>query len=525
MYKVLICDDEPNICYLINDFIDWESLDLVSCGFANSGSEALSMIELEKPDIVITDIRMPIIDGLEMIRQAKESGIDSRFIVISGYQQFDYAKTALKYGVIDYLLKPIDKLELNNSIIKTIEAITADAENSRIRDELSQTQRMSGSSLLKAVISCLSTDNYEIISSEFSDIVKGREYAFLSILFDHPSTDSIALDAIIDKASDIIRSTALDFGCEAVCTAHRRSIFIMLLSEHLDYDLYDHVCDSVFFDVMHCASIYPEIRTTLAAGHIMNDVSMLKDAVSSLSDSINSRIVLGTDRVIKPHKPEHSSEFEFNAQQNAQFVKLVDTCDSDGLAHFVAKLFHELPSLEDKPYIIVEYSKYIISVFLDHIRNSVSEESVLDDIYRNYTDNVALVYTVQSLSALLANCFTMYFDDVNNSKFTREQPYVQLVKNYIHENYASDCTLSEIADRIHLNVSYLSTLFKTKTGIGFAQYLLNHRMSAAKKLLKETNKTVEAISEEVGYSDLKNFRKQFKDTVGITPNKFRSLYQ
>ena len=120
--KVLIADDEIKVCRLIQHLVDWDALEMDIVGFANDGKTAYESICEKKPDIVITDIRMPVYDGLELIRRAKEVNPEINFIVISGYSQFEYAQQAIKYGVKDYLLKPLKKRELENSLTEIKES-------------------------------------------------------------------------------------------------------------------------------------------------------------------------------------------------------------------------------------------------------------------------------------------------------------------------------------------------------------------------------------------------------------------
>ena len=126
MFKVLIADDEPDVCRLIGHLIEWDLNGLVSAGTAENGSVCLKRIREERPDIVITDIRMPGMDGLELIRQVKEEGFTCRFVIISGYQQFEYARRALRYDVEDYLLKPVGKRELNDCLKRIVERLGAE---------------------------------------------------------------------------------------------------------------------------------------------------------------------------------------------------------------------------------------------------------------------------------------------------------------------------------------------------------------------------------------------------------------
>ena len=120
MYKLLISDDENRICKLIKNLIDWDSLGIEITGMANDGMTAYHMAQETKPDIIITDIKMPDVDGLELIKMIRELGLEVDFIIISGYRQFDYAQQAIRYGVEDYIVKPINEKELISIVEKII---------------------------------------------------------------------------------------------------------------------------------------------------------------------------------------------------------------------------------------------------------------------------------------------------------------------------------------------------------------------------------------------------------------------
>ena len=121
MMKVIVADDEAKVCQLICSLVDWASLDMEVAGVAHNGIEALELVETLRPDLIITDIRMPGYDGLELISRAKAAKPDLDFIIVSGYRHFEYAQSAIKYGVSDYLLKPIKKADLIETLLRTRE--------------------------------------------------------------------------------------------------------------------------------------------------------------------------------------------------------------------------------------------------------------------------------------------------------------------------------------------------------------------------------------------------------------------
>ena len=142
MLKILIVDDEPDICELIHKLIDWEELELTSLGSSQNGIDAMEIILRQKPDIVITDIQMPGMTGLEMIEKASQQKLQTKFIVVSGYREFEYAQQAIRFGVEDYLLKPISKTDLNLVLKRLLQengaVLERRASENAMRNELRQ---------------------------------------------------------------------------------------------------------------------------------------------------------------------------------------------------------------------------------------------------------------------------------------------------------------------------------------------------------------------------------------------------
>lgn len=152
MIKVIIADDEKRICTLIAKLINWDDMEMTLVGTANNGIETLELIKTEKPDIVITDIRMPGYDGLEMIERAKKINKDLEFIIISGYSHFEYAKKAIGYGVKDYLLKPINQEELSNSLLRVKKDIVKKKGYINLENEYKDSIKKDRNSINKSLI-------------------------------------------------------------------------------------------------------------------------------------------------------------------------------------------------------------------------------------------------------------------------------------------------------------------------------------------------------------------------------------
>ena len=528
MLKILIVDDEPDICALINKLIDWEGLNLTSLGSSLNGIEAMEIILRQSPDVVITDIQMPGMTGLEMIEKVTEMQLPVNFIVISGYSEFEYAQQALRFNVKDYLLKPISKTDLN-LVLKRLaqdrmtqnekEQKTAALENEYQnrtallrRNELRQ-------SITDPMRNTFNTDLFSFGDGEFLALTihaSFREKTGIDL-----QTIQNVLTSIAGRVQDHFLKDCFDIeysvnDCSAVVLMNyspethrsykekRKKLQIMLDEYCIQYR---HLCISM---ALGCVCKKPqEIGTVL---HTSESASRM-------------RLLTGTDKVIE--FIEHTQRYPVPSFAREGLRNIAASVESLNTPASLVQLYAILDAIEErKSY--AEFSFFdVIASALIFIKEEISA----------YTGQEPAEINNSLIHIRLANCDTM--KDIRDccrdvidglSKHCREvqesrvSKPVRIAQEYIGSHLNQQISLDEIAQKAFVSPSYLSTLFKEQTGENFMDYIIRQRINEAKRLLRTTGMSVSDVASSVGYADPRHFSKVFQKQVGMKPSEYRDFY-
>ena len=273
MFTVLICDDEIRICKLIKNLIDWDQLSLRLIKFVHSGPEALSAIISEKPDIVITDIRMPDFDGLELIRKTRELNIHAHFIIVSGYKHFEYAHSALKYEVFDYLLKPINEVDLNSALRSITKKISSDL-TSQSQDIEMQNRIVSLQSnlYLKLLDDCIINNVSVSISDAKEKYGIEMNYSILNaLILKFNSAMSMnqtnqSVEVAIEKTLNFVLSRAKNGNLLLYAFKNDNNIVILCGYEKANRKELNDLYENIYFKAVEYTSAFKNIFVTLAVG-------------------------------------------------------------------------------------------------------------------------------------------------------------------------------------------------------------------------------------------------------------------
>ncbi|MCM3694346.1 response regulator [Neobacillus niacini] len=498
MYKVLIADDEKNIRLGVQAMIrrkypDFETL------LASDGQDALERILEYKPDIVITDIKMPGLDGIQLIKELQQKEIQTSLVILSGYDDFTYAKEAIKHRVKDYLLKPVNRMEL----YKTLNMIIEELENSQKMtyqhmDEYRASQLnyiLLNPNIQKEVVEELYKkmkiesypDGYHVGIIESDGEVEGIDFLAKINQLIHSSKDCIPfLDK--DGRVTIISADIVTFS---------------LLKEQLGMD--KHLVFTIGIsekeqDIRELKKAYEQAVTALKYHFlyprrpiILYEKVKGKPDVSSLPVDLINKIsnMLGTER------------------ENEMKVNLKQVMDFDVITNSSISYLENLNK---------EINETIFKGFFKRL----GEESIatfellnkMDDIY-NFDNFHEYFHALEDL--------LMRIHEYNKQlkSVYSEQKYMDRAIAYIRENYHKDLNLAVVANYISLNYSYFSHMFKEYIGKNFVDYLKMVRVESAKKLLKETDFKILEISEMVGYKNPKQFARVFREVEGISPKEYR----
>jgi len=536
MLKLIIADDEKWVRTAIKSMIPFEDLKLVLSSEAANGIEALELCRIHEPHILLTDIMMPGLNGLELINELAHILPEIKIIVISGYNDFEYAKTAMKYGVKDYLLKPVDEREL----IQVLERLKNELE---ISERLKREKETEQEQYKKALPVMCETFLSKLISrnSMTAENIRSEAMAYGIDLSGSSFTVCVT-------AADISPQYGMDIspqnGMDAQAGAYFRTILKRTMKRYVR---------AVTFPLENDRSVLVSIITgkneetvrraydigrrlmlrrhgiDISVGISSNSYTpcMLQNLYSEAVEALDTRFWQGPGTFAGYTPGSLSADPKLSLQEDMLNkiilnIKLSNLQTAISYMESVSASLRGEPSPDFKPALVKEfYWQFIqsviimLSIQLPFIRQEtvVSGQHPYDRIRSTafFTDLEDYV------KELLQHIFDFYHDK-NPEDSTN---LIENAKKVIESNYAGDISLEQVARHVHLSPAYLSELFKKQTGMSFIDYKTIVRIENAKKLLMTPSVTISEVSTRVGYTDPKYFSKLFKKITGKTIYEFR----
>lgn len=527
-WKVIIVDDEYYVGQLIRKLIPWDELNLECEAVFTSSEEALEKIRTDSIDIVITDIKMPRITGLELIRRTIEMGKHSRFIITSGYREFEYAREAMKYGVDNYILKPVTKENLVEALGHVCRLLEKDAHVETIEKEIDrvsdqQSRMKKNDSLRTAIEQNAGEKKFEPRSLER----KGDSYLGLDIKLDYfePEKGGGAQDEI--TAEYIFRTVEKYYGqaCDDILQYQGRNLhlYILLIYPYGKGKEIKDGLEGLLSSISHYLLNIDLYHVTIGVGREKGLAEKIPDTEEEAFEAVCGRLVYGTESILyhenSPLYQKDAAE-EIFEKYRQDIARAIDSFDTDLLSKEINLCFHELngtkaPNMRG----MIDLAEVTIGYFSEcaKLEESAQSRQELMDHLDHCTDR-------QEFVRILSDSLTEKLEQMRQASESQSLKPIRIAKNYIEEHYKEKLTLEEIAGQVGLSPIYLGAVFKKETGQTIGNYLTFVRMNHAKSLLLETNDTVAAIGMEVGYRDQKYFSQTFAKVVGIKPNLYRKLH-
>jgi two-component system, response regulator YesN len=506
--KIFFVDDEPLTLQYLEKILDWDSLNIQIMGTASNGKEALKQIEKEQPDILITDIRMPVMDGISLIDEVRKFSENIRIIVLSAYSDFEYARKVFSSGISGYLVKPIDEDKLLESIKKTITEI----ENAELEKEKSSySQTLAIETLLWDQIRKPNTE--DIFNNKCRKLKIAPDlssFQLLSISFSDPSitNDMVMSNLQGAECSQDFAGTYLT-KAEAsnwllVMEEDISSIDVLKIQKHFQEKL-DKAAFLTVSGIHHSSLGLPvafeEILYLNSLHYYATDSTFIfyrkrNDVNQQVELKLNDAVELYFSQ-IKNHDVEALFEY-----LNDMDDKLIDKFNSDIAGYqnfwtlFVLLVRTGLNKYEKNLQIPQALKQFNSSSF-----QSFHKSSGITDFIKQLT--LDILQTPASVSG--------------DSSFSP----IKNVKNYIHEHFSEKLTLEDIADHFNMSKNYLCRIFKDTAGCTLWDYLTMIRVEHAKHLLEETNNGTAKIALSVGYDNQGYFSSVFKKKTGVSPKQYR----
>lgn len=509
-YNLLIVDDEPIICRGLTLTIPWKDYGIKIAGSAYDGSEAMEKItELQNIDILITDVQMPVVDGLELAEWIKDNHPHISIIMISGYDEFSYAKQALQSGVQDYLLKPVVVDELLQVITKTTEKIKV-RRNSEISSQRTRLENAIYQQILDTRFE--KTDHSGEIGTEEIVIFPFLSLIDTSILaIEEMSEEEVVLYKEIWKQSMELCLKTTSY--EAVSIYTNKNILLTCLIQKDPISL-DH-----FRSFLQNFSFHPALSFVLSYGGVK--ISHLRKAYEQLIESIRY-LPLSEGNVITVKNAEQPVKRIDSSQSIKQIMTAIDQ-GNENIEGKIDEIFYYLSENQaDLKQTIQVYSDILLNILSRYEKLFNRKFKAMDEQLKEQIDESLYNSNVSLKRLFTKNLTKMYsyfgFKQSNNSDWL-----INRAEQYIQIHYTSLITAQEVAEHIQISPNYFSTLFKQGTGRSFNEYINQLRIGNAKILLEETLLRVNEIADKVGYQEYKYFVEVFKKLTSLTPTQYRKL--
>ncbi len=515
LLRLLTVDDEPHIHEGLDALIDWESIGFERVGSALNGEEALSLAADLHPDVVLTDIRMPGMDGLELIRQFRESpGLDVDIIVVSGYDEFEYARTAIRFRVSDYLLKPIDEDEFT-TILGTIRERRREAAERALPDDDPPASA--------AVLRLLSgSRDEEVIAAATRTLSLGDDQVFVPLVV-------VALVSDVSLRDPLTAVTVRD---ALSATKARDTSEWVVDSSPLSVVALGRVPAAQTSDdrlTLWARGLVNSLQATLARrlvvhyGQPVASVIHLPEALTELRNSLAE-----SPPPMDPGVVAHIGNLGTRRAASIGIESLIDALELADLGKASAALDEIVAPWNASPVparAIRDWStqlRFRVSELLG-ILEAPAEHVPADESIR--TAARLAEYLPPSVVAGVARTFVeATVGAVALCRANGRNSLVSLMKRRVDRKYAEEITLTEIAAAYSMNAVYLGQLFRKVEGMGFREYLRARRIREARRLLRDTDLHIPEVSHSVGYRDTDFFVDQFRRETGTTPAAFRLLH-
>jgi len=537
MINIMIVDDELTIREGIKSTFQWEKYGLLVCGTAASGTDALYLIDETAPDIIILDIKMSDMSGLEVLEIVRNKYPNIKVILISGHDDFEYAQKAIELNAFCYVLKPIDEKKLLEKILaakKVIEEqflkIKSDESlNKRLKEGLPALRNVFLHQLLKGKLADMKTIKEK---SDFLEInLNMPEHA--AVIFDLQNEGSHANRNEYEKSLmklAVINAAENIFGkvFHYNCFDCEESMGIIIQGFKIKRSALKNTC--------WCFKEYVNntlgLIMTLGIGGIHEGIQNIPLSYKEAVDALEYKLILGRNEIIDIEKIEEYFKKDYAESSLEETIKENEASLINALKVFnkvkIASIIDDvISSLREAIKINVKKTDrltFLLSFFLTKILLAldIGIEKFFDLGNDTYNDMKKLE-TIEEFKEYI-NCFlSNVMSELMQREISNNGFLVNKAMEYIHENVYSDISLTGTANSIYINPNYLSKIFKQEINESFIEYVTKIKMNEAKKLLKSSNLKVYEIADMLRYKDVNHFTKIFKRYMSVTPSEYREL--
>ena len=526
-YSVLLVDDEEDVIQIIMKKIDWESMGFCVVGYAHNGVEALEMAEELQPDVVMTDIKMPYMDGLTLSRKLKELYRTVKIIIFSGFDEFEYAKEAIQIEVEEYILKPIDAGNLKEVFGRIREKIDREIDEKRNVDKLREYYMESLPILQENFYTSLidgriPEGEIEKYLADYQISLTGPYYVVSTL---HISTTDIP-----QNMNSFLLGVSVKKLAEENMEGEWKSRILMYLGDILIItQLEEQEQITVFTDFMdqlcRLAKHVCEATVTAGIGYVCNNLPDIRMSWQGARSAVSYRVLYGNARAINIAEidPMENVDERWEEQEIQKILKKIRMGNSEELE---AEINHCIRRFVQNGTTMQKYQIFIMGLLTEIFRFCNNNQLDSAEFYGEKGELFERCMQMESpeeLEKWLLKICEKLRQTVQQERQASTRSFVSKAIEYVQEHYSDrNITIESICRELGVSAAYFSTVFKKETGKTFIGFLTDYRMEKAVELLMTTGDKTYIIAEKVGYADPNYFSYAFKKQYSMSPSKYRT---
>ncbi|QHW30805.1 response regulator [Paenibacillus rhizovicinus] len=535
--KLMIVDDEQLMRQGIRKKIQMTGLPVTVVAEAGDGEEALHKLAEERPDIVITDIRMPRMDGLAFLEEAQRAMPELQFVVVSGYGEFEYARRAIQFGVTDYLLKPVDKEELKESLARIIRKIEWGRSQRELSAQAEQWRSSSEASLRDQMLSKLiqyGEDGGQSAAARDERLLGmiARCSHFAAVVF---QLEPIVLphqsfrkedEKLLRFAVHNIIATILDSsGRDGVLFRHvmHENELVYVLGGHSPVET--EALQRELNEILDGIRRHLKLEAAIGCGAAVNRMEVIQQSYQQAKQALRNRIFYGVGRVYMAETEYVKAEPHsvISREDESYLLSCLNECNAGALDAWIAQRV-EAVATGARVY-FTHLESFCVEFHLLMRKYLLTQTSIPEWIIGELDDLLHWLQALENWRKIPGQLTEMVHNIIGHLyklRHASEYSAIDEVKRYIDQSLHEPLNLQMIAERFFFHPSYFSRRFKERFGENFVNYLTNERIRKSEALLRDPNLKIQQVAELVGFKDAAYFSSVFRKATGMTPNQFRS---
>lgn len=532
LYKLIVVDDEEEIRLGVIKKINWEECGFTVVGDAENGQDALEMAEKLRPDVIMTDIKMPFLDGLQLGEKIAEIMTSTKMIIFSGSDDLEYAHRAIKINVVEYVLKPINSLELIEVLKRLKDKLDKEYDEKRNKEILTNHYLESipvirEQYLVGALEGRISKEQWKEDEQKLGlDFIERYLSVALINLDGDLENKEEELELLNDRGLVLISikkivDETLDKYCNFISFPYSDKIVVLGTFKE-DKEIMNFIKGlNEVCKVFECI-----FGTSISAGigKIYKHISQIRFSYKTAQNALEYRPILGNGKVIyiDDVEPDNTIQLQFDELDESKLLNSIKLYSSTEIKEVIEGIFNKI---EKYLVPINKYRIYIMEVMTSLLKLTQVYNLDISEIFGenfncySYLDKMDSILEIKEW---FINKSIKLNELIKKERFNSSKILVEKAKEYIMENYDdSNLSVEKLCSKLHVSPTYFSTIFKKETDMAFVNYLTSVRLEEAIKLLNTTDDKTYIIAKKVGYLEANYFSYVFKKKFGISPSMYR----